>query len=76
MDKLSELINEARPLYKQRKRRNKVFCLVFAITLPVFVFGNILQLYYLGDSVYMSIENNKLQKELLTDDFGIIGYNN
>ncbi|MBQ8475644.1 hypothetical protein IJ531_01125 [bacterium] len=73
MDKLSDLIKEARPLYKQRKRRKTIAKMLFAITLPVFIFGNLASLYVEGNSVYMSMNNNKIQTQLLQDDFGILG---
>ena len=72
MDKLSKLIAQARPLYKQRERRKTIARMLFAITIPVFIFANIITLYVAGDEVYMSIENNKMQYELLQDDFGIL----
>ncbi len=71
MDKLSLLIEQARPLYKQRKRRKTIAKMLFAITVPVFLFANIASLYIEGDQVYMSLENNNIQDELLTDDLGI-----
>ena len=70
MDKLTELIKDAKPLYKQRKRRKTIAKMLFIITVPVFVFGNIASLYMEGEAVYMSLDNNKMQAELLTDDFG------
>ena len=74
MDKLSQLINQARPLYRQRKRRKTIAKLVFIITMPVFVIGNIASLYIEGDKVYTSLENNNLQKELLNDDFDFVEF--
>ena len=71
MDKLSQLINQARPLYKQRKRRKTIAKLIFMITMPVFIIGNITSLYIEGDKVYTSLENNNLQNELLKDDFDL-----
>ncbi len=72
MDKLSILLSQARPLYKQRKRRNTIAKLLFIITLPVFLGGNLLSLYIEGENVYMSLDNNKIQNELLLDDFGVL----
>ena len=74
MDKLSELIAQARPLYKQRKRRKTIGKMLLAITLPVFILGNITALYMEGNAVYMSLDNNKIQNELLEDDFGVLGF--
>ena len=75
MDKLSSLINEARPLYKERKRRNTTIKMIFAITMPVFIATGVVQLYNAGNDIYVSLDNNKLQTELLQDDFGILGLN-
>ena len=72
MDKLSILLSQAKPLYKQRKRRNTIAKLLFIITLPVFLAGNLLSLYIEGENVYMSLDNNKIQNELLLDDFGVL----
>ena len=72
MDKLSQLINDAKPLYKQRKRRKTIAKMLVAITVPAFIFGNLASLYLEGDAVYMSLDNNKIQAELLSDDFGIL----
>ena len=71
MDKLSTLLAQARPLYKQRKRRKTIAKMLFAMTIPVFIFGNIVSLCMEGNQVYMSLENNNMQNELLKDDFGI-----
>ena len=71
MDKLSSLIEQARPLYKQRKRRKTIAKMLLSITVPVLIFGNIASLCIEGDQVYMSLENQNIQNELLKDDFGI-----
>jgi len=71
MDKLSELIVQARPLYKQRKRRKTIAKLLLVITMPVILLANFTTLYIEGENVYTSLENNNLQAELLNDDFGI-----
>ncbi len=71
MDELSRLISQARPLYKQRKRRKTIAKMLLSITIPAFIFGNIASLYMEGDQVYMSLENNNIQNELLKDDLGI-----
>ncbi|MBR2069613.1 MAG: hypothetical protein IJ877_07640 [Candidatus Gastranaerophilales bacterium] len=73
MDKLSQLISQARPLYKQRKRRKTIAKMLFVLTAPVLLLGNIISLYMEGDAVYMSLDNNKMQNELLDDYFGISG---
>lgn len=72
MDKLSELIKDAKPLYKQRKRRKTIAKMLFIITLPILIAGNFVNLCMEGEAVYMSLDNNKIQAELLSDDFGIL----
>ena len=74
MDKLSELISQARPLYKQRKRRKTILVLLCAITLPAYMITNLTSLYMQGDAIYMSLDNNRIQNELLEDDFGIMEF--
>ena len=71
MDKLTELISQARPLYKQRKRRRTIAKMLLSITVPVMLFANFANLYIQGDEVYMSMENSAMQNELLNDDFGM-----
>lgn len=73
MDKLTDLIKEARPLYKQRKRRRAITRIVLSICAPVFVFTSLLGLYLEGNNIYVALDNNTLQHELLNDDFGLDG---
>ena len=72
MDKLSSLIKEARPLYKQRKRRKTLTKMILGITTPAILFTSIMQVYIQGSDIYISLDNNKLQDELLEDDFGFL----
>ena len=72
MDKLSQLISEAKPLYKERKRRNNIFKLLLIITVPVITITSVAGLYMQGEEIYMSFENNNFQNELLTDDLGFL----
>ena len=44
MDKLSELIKEARPLYKQRKRRKTIAKMIFVISVPAMLLNSLLQI--------------------------------
>ena len=76
MDKLSNLILEAKPLYKQRKRRKKILTTIFTISLPVLMIANVAQLYIQGDDVYVSLQNKKMQQYILQDDFGLLGLDN
>lgn len=70
MDKLTELIKEAKPLYKKRKIRKAVVKSILSVTLPAMLFSAMLQVYIEGNNIYLSLDNNKLQNELLQDDFG------
>ena len=76
MDKLSDLIKEARPLYKQRKRRKTIAKMILSITMPVMFFTSVCQIYLQGNDLYLSLENNILQSELLEDDFGYLEFQN
>ena len=76
MDKLSDLIKEARPLYKQRKRRKTIAKMILSITMPVMLFASVCQIYLQGNDLYLSLENNILQSELLEDDFGYLEFQN
>ena len=76
MDKLSDLIKEAKPLYKQRKRRKAIAKAILTLTVPVFLMNSICQIYFQGNDIYLSLENNTLQNELMTDDYDLLGFNN
>ncbi|MBR1616905.1 hypothetical protein IJ670_02020 [bacterium] len=76
MDKLTELIKEARPLYVQRKRRNKILKILLFLLIPCFAFYGAMGLYIEGDELYVSFEGSKLQNELIQDDFGLMGLDN
>lgn len=76
MDKLSDLIKEARPLYKQRKQRKTIAKMILSITMPVMLFTSVCQIYLQGNDLYLSLENNILQSELLEDDFGYLEFQN
>lgn len=72
MDKLTELFKEAKPLYRQRKRRKTIAKMIFTISVPALLLNSILQIYIQGCDVYVALENNKLQQELIEDDFGLL----
>ena len=65
MDKLTELFKEAKPLYRQRKRRKTIAKMIFTISVPALLLNSILQIYIQGCDVYVALENNKLQQELI-----------
>lgn len=73
MDKLSELIKEAKPLYRQRKRRKTIAKLILGICTPVVLLSSICQVYIMGCDIYMALNNNQLQNELLDDEYGLFG---
>ena len=72
MDKLTELFKEAKPLDRQRKRRKTIAKMIFTISVPALLLNSILQIYIQGCDVYVALENNKLQQELIEDDFGLL----
>ena len=71
MDKLSNLIKEARPLYKRKKRQKTIAKLVFSITMPVILCTSIYQLNLEGNDIYVALDNNILQTELMEDEYGL-----
>lgn len=73
MDKLSELIKEAKPLYKQRQRRKTIAKMIFALSMPMILMTSICQIYLQGNDIYLSLEKNHLQYELIEDEFGLLG---
>lgn len=73
MDKLSSLLNEAKPLYKTRKR-NKIIlktslCTLFPVILLVFC----IQICNMGNDIYLAMNDNSFQQEIINDDFDIFG---
>ncbi len=72
MDKLSLLLKEAKPLYKRRKRTKLILQSTFVALIPIFVFSFALEVYKQGDNIYLSLDNNNLQYELLEDDLGLL----
>ncbi len=75
MDKLTELIQEAKPLYKQRKRQKTMTTMVLGLSLPMIFTISLFQLYISGSEVYIALENSTLQTKLLEDEFGLLGCN-
>lgn len=71
MDKLSDLLKEAKPLYNQRKRRKTIAKMIFTLTMPAILMSSICQVYLQGNDIYLSLENNSLQYELTEDEFGL-----
>ena len=75
MDELSNLLKEAKPLYNQRKRRKTIAKMIFTLTMPVMLMNEICQVYLQGNDIYLSLDNNSLQYELMEDEFGL-GFHN
>ena len=73
MDELSNLLNEAKPLYKQRKRRKAIAKSILALSAPAILMSSICQVYLEGNDIYVSLDNNTLQNELIEDEFGLLG---
>ncbi len=73
MDKISELLQEARPLYKTRKRNKAIAKVFLTISVPVFLFTSVFGIYTMGDDIYVSMNNNSLVEQLLLDDYGLSG---
>lgn len=71
MDKLSSLIKEAKPLYRQRKRQKAIAKLVLCMTTPVILFTSVYQLNLQGNDIYVALDNNSLQAELMEDEYGL-----
>ena len=76
MDKLTNLLKEAKPLYKQRQRRKTMAKMILTMTMPVILMNSVCQIYLQGNDIYLSLENNSLQYELMEDEFGLLGKHN
>ena len=73
MDELSKLLKEARPLYRRRKTRKTIAKLILVMTMPMFIMTGICQTYLQGNDIYLSLDKNVLQYELMEDEFGLLG---
>lgn len=72
MDKLSNLIQEAKPLYKRKKRQSATIKLCCIMLIPMFLGIGATRLYDEGNNLYISLENQSLQKELIEDNMGLL----
>lgn len=72
MDKLSELLQEAKPMYRARQRNIAIAKMMICLFLPVFVCTSIISLCSMGDDIYLSLNNDSYAEQLLNDDFGLI----
>ena len=72
MDKLSNLLKEARPLYKKRQRRKAVAKIVFTLCAPVFLSVAAYQICLEGDNIYMALSQDDFQVQFLDDEFGLL----
>lgn len=73
MDKLSDLIKEAKPLYKQRQRRKTITKMILTLSMPAILMSSICQIYLQGNDIYLSLDKNILQSELMSDDIDLLG---
>jgi len=76
MDKLSTLLKEAKPLYRQRQRRKTMAKLILTLSMPAILMSSVFNIYLQGNDLYLSLENNHLQYELMEDEFGLLGLHN
>lgn len=76
MDELSNLLKEAKPLYKQRQRRKTIAKMILTLTMPAILMSSVCQIYLQGNDIYLSLEKNNLQYELMEDEFGLLGIHN
>ena len=72
MDKLSALIQEAKPLYKRRKRIKTCILTLVILVVPSFSFTCLYDLYTKGNDVYLSMNSNQLQDELMLDSMKLL----
>ena len=72
MDKLSQLIQEAKPLYKRRKRTRIILTCLAILIFPSLFMTSVVNLYNSGNEVYISLNNNELQDELLMDSMKLL----
>ncbi len=71
MDKLSELLKEAKPLYKRRKRIKMCIMSLLILIIPTFTFCAY-DVYNKGNDIYISLNNNVLQDELMFDSMNLL----
>ena len=71
MNKLSNLLQEAKPLYRRNKQRKTMAKLIFIVSMPMMLLGSMVQLYTQGENLYFALETNSLQTELMENDFAL-----
>ncbi len=71
MNKLSNLLQEAKPLYRRNKQRKTMAKLIFIVSMPMMLLGGMIQLYTQGENLYFALETNSLQTELMENDFAL-----
>ena len=72
MDKLSSLIQEAKPLYRRKKRQRAIIKACCVMMFPVLIGVCATTLYNTGNELYLSLENQTLQQELIEDNMGLL----
>ena len=64
MDKLTDLLKEAKPLYKQRQKRKTIAKFTLMLATPAILMSSICQLYIQGNDIYVALHDNSLQNKL------------
>ncbi len=71
MDKLSNLIKEAKPLYQKRKKQKKALVSMCLAIIPLFLFTSFLNLYSQGENLYLALSSDDYAMEFLNDEYGL-----
>jgi len=72
MDKLSNLIQEAKPLYFKKKRQKRILNTFIVLFIPFMMCLGAIGIYNTGNDIYISMENETFQQELLNDNMGLL----
>ena len=72
MDKLSELLKEAKPLYQKRQRTKAITKLTLLACIPVFLFISVYEVSLEGNNVYMALSYDNYEAQLLSDEFNLL----
>lgn len=72
MDKLTNLIKEARPLYKSRKRKKAIAKLASVLCIPVFFFMTAHHVYIEGNNVYMAMSQDDYIAQFLDVEYDLL----
>ena len=72
MDKLSELLKEAKPLYQKRQRAKTITKLALFACIPVFLFFSAYEMCLEGNNVYMALSYDNYEAQVLSDEFNLL----